>query len=222
MNRTSVGALVAIPILVGATLLGSGSAGATPLSAGAAPNAAAIGASAPAASGAAYSDGTYIVQMRDLPVASYDGSLAGYTATKAKAGKKFDSTTAAATKYASYLTGSHDSALNKVGGAAKLYDYLFSFNGFAAKLTGAQAGALAKAPGVVAVTPQELRKGDTTSTPSFLGLNDAATGGLWTPAGGNLKGEGVIIGIIDSGIWPESLSFTDRVDANGNPAAQGF
>ena len=38
MNRTSVGALVAIPILVGATLLGSGSAGATPLSAGAAPN----------------------------------------------------------------------------------------------------------------------------------------------------------------------------------------
>ena len=63
MNRTSVGALVAIPILVGATLLGSGSAGATPLSAGAAPNAAAIGASAPAASGAAYSDGTYIVQM---------------------------------------------------------------------------------------------------------------------------------------------------------------
>jgi subtilisin family serine protease len=213
MNRTSIGAMVAVPMLVGATVLGSGSATAA--------GAPVVSTSAASAS-AGFADGTYIVQMRDLPVASYDGTMAGYSATKAKPGKKFDSTTAAATKYASYLTGAHDAALSKVGGASKLYDYLFSFNGFAAKLTGAQAASLAKTAGVVAVTPQELIKADTSSSPSFLGLDDPTTGGLWTAAGGNLKGEGVIIGIIDSGIWPESLSFTDRVDANGNPAAQGF
>lgn len=205
MNRMTVGAVSAVPLLIGAIALGSSPATA-----------------APAAPSASTSDGVYIVQMLDLPTASYDGSVAGYKATKPTAGKKFDSTTSEAAKYAAYLVASHDAVLGKVGGANRLYDYRWTFNGFAAKLTGAQAKTLAKLPGVVAVTEQQLVKADTSSTPSFLGLDNAATGGLWTKAGGNLKGEGVIIGVIDSGIWPESLSFTDRVDANGKPAAKGF
>jgi len=201
MNRTTFGVLGAVPLLVGGLALTTNPAVAAP---------------------ADGSTATYIVQMRDLPTASYDGSIAGYKATKAGAGKKFDSTTADAAKYAGYLTAQHDAVIAKVGGAKKLYDYKFTFNGFSAKLTAAQVAKLNKQPGVVAVTAQEMVKEDTSSTPSFLGLNDATKGGLWTSAGGNLKGEGVIIGIIDTGIWPESLSFTDRVDRNGNPAAQGF
>ncbi len=204
MHRTTVGALSALPMLIGAIALGSSPASAAP--------------AAPVAS----SEGVYIVQMLDNPTASYDGRIAGYKATKPAAGKKFDSTTSEARKYAAYLVASHDAALGKVGGANRLYDYRWTFNGFAAKLTGAQAQGLAKLPGVVAVTKQQLVKTDTSSTPSFLGLNDEAKRGLWTKAGGNLKGEGVIIGIVDSGIWPESLSFTDRVDSNGRPAAKGF
>ncbi len=60
---------------------------------------------------------------------------------------------------------------------------------------------------------------DTSSTPAFLGLD--APGGLWAQLGGPTgdkntagAGEGIVIGIVDSGIWPESKSFTDR-DANG-------
>jgi hypothetical protein len=60
---------------------------------------------------------------------------------------------------------------------------------------------------------------DTSSTPHFLGLD--AAGGLWDQLGGPTgskggpgAGEGMIIGDIASGIWPQAKSFSDR-DANG-------
>lgn len=69
--------------------------------------------------------------------------------------------------------------IRSVGGR-KVYDY--SFNGFAAELTEAQAQALRGVPGVVAVTKDELRMVDTSSTATFLGLD--APGGLWAALGG--------------------------------------
>src|SRR3970282_1863021 len=74
--------------------------------------------------------------------------------------------------------------------------------------------------GVLSVSPDELQTMDTSSTPSFLGLD--APGGLWDQLGGvGSAGEGIIIGIVASGGGPESLSFSDRVDGNGIPSAKG-
>src|SRR5262249_56627638 len=101
----------------------------------------------------------------------------------------------------------------------KIYNYTFSFNGFAAKLTEKQAAALAKQDGVVAVSPDELVNQDTSSTPHFLELD--VPGGLWDKLGGPAgtkkvpaAGYAIIIGVVDSGIWPQSKSFSDR-DADG-------
>ena len=49
-------------------------------------------------------------------------------------------------KYVAYLASQHDAALQKVGGADKLYDYAYSYNGFAAKLTDGPKSALEKRP----------------------------------------------------------------------------
>jgi subtilase family protein/fibronectin type III domain protein/PA domain-containing protein len=54
---------------------------------------------------------------------------------------------------------------------------------------------------------------DTATTPAFLGLTDPNSG-LWARLG--IKGEDVIIGIVDSGIWPESKSFSDRTGTGPN------
>lgn len=68
---------------------------------------------------------------------------------------------------------------------------------------------MASVPGVISVTRDEQLKLDTSSTPDFLGLR--APGGVWDQVGGaGRAGESIVIGIIDGGIWPESLSFSDR------------
>ncbi len=167
-----------------------------------------------------YTDGVYIVQMIADPAASYTGGRAGLKATKPAAGKKLAVHSPRVKKYSSYLKQRQSSALTGVGVAKPLYRYTYSFNGFAAKLTGEQAAALAKTKGVLAISKQKTYTIDTSSTPSFLGLD--ARGGLWQQLGGKKNaGDGVVIGIIDSGIWPESLSFSDRVNRRGVPSAIG-
>lgn len=167
----------------------------------------------PAAATKAQTD-IYIVQMLDKPIAAYDGGVAGITATKPNTGQKLDVQSEAAVDYAAYLEASHDEVLEAVGGGRKIYDYKTSFNGFAAELTPEAAGKLALRSDVLLVSKNELVSIDTSSTPSFLGLTEP--GGLWDQLGGMGRGgEDVVIGIVDSGIWAENPSFSDRTGTGG-------
>ncbi|KAK1604775.1 hypothetical protein QYE76_028448 [Lolium multiflorum] len=101
--------------------------------------------------------------------------------------------------------GSKNEALNSV-----VYSYKHGFSGFAARLTESQAEALAKFPEVFSVKPNTYHEAHTTQSWDFLGLDydvqQSQQQGLLQKAN---YGEDVIIGVIDSGIWPESLSFDD-------------
>ena len=163
-------------------------------------------------------NGIYIVQMMNDPVVAYNGGINGLRPTKPARGSKINPNSAEVRAYVTYLDSRHNEAVNRAGGQ-KIYDYRYSFNGFAAQMTLEQANKMAGVDGVLAVTPDAFQTMDTSSTPTFLGLD--APGGLWAQLGGPTggrnvagAGDGIIIGIIDSGIWPESLSFSDR-DANG-------
>ncbi|CAN5773198.1 hypothetical protein BH23CHL7_BH23CHL7_05920 [soil metagenome] len=164
--------------------------------------------------------GTYIVQMLGMPVVAYEGGLPGLRRTAPGANEKIDPLSTEVVNYVRHLTGRHGAALKRAGGGKKLYSYAFSFNGFAAKLTARQANALAKDAEVLALSLDEKMSLDTSSTPDFLGLNEP--GGLYSQLGGKgSAGDNVVVGIVDSGIWPESLSFADRVNAAGVPAHSG-
>ncbi len=158
----------------------------------------------------------YIVQLAEDPVTAYKGGIKGLKATRPGKGQKIDPNSPAVVSYMSFLASRQDAVLASVGGGKKLYSYGFVFNGFAAELTPAQAEKLAQTKGVLAVTKDEVRKLDTSSTPAFLGLSGPS--GFWAT---KAKGEGVIIGIVDSGIWPEHPSFSDRTGANGNGSKDG-
>ena len=152
-------------------------------------------------------NGIYIVQMIDDPAIAYEGGVDGLNATKPAAGENIDKENPDVVNYVEHLDGEHERAISEAGGD-KLYDYGYTFNGFAAELTPKQANKLIKVDGVLRVTPDKLLKLDTSSTPSFLGLD--AKKGLWQKLGSSKNaGKGVVVGIVDSGIWPENPSFSD-------------
>jgi subtilisin family serine protease len=163
----------------------------------------------------------YLVQVVGAPLASYDGSIADLAATKPAAGEQLDATSAAAVKYRDHLKKNHGDVLRDAGISAsrQAADYGVTFNGFAAHLTASEADQLAHTPGVVKVWPDEIITVDTITTPHFLGL-DGPTG-VWQQefGGADRAGEGVIVGVLDSGIWPENPSFGPLPDPRRDAAA---
>ena len=150
--------------------------------------------------------GSYIVQLDDSPVAEYAGGIAGLAATKVVPGGKLLKTAAPVVDYVKHLAGERDQVIAKVPGVKKLYDYSYTYAGFSAEMSYDDAVKLAKSSGVKSVEPNEIEHADTVDTPRFLGLS--GKGGAWQQAGGIDKaGDGVIIGMIDSGYVPERASF---------------
>ncbi|KAL8058914.1 hypothetical protein ABFX02_03G053400 [Erythranthe guttata] len=85
-----------------------------------------------------------------------------------------------------------------------LYTYSNAINGFSAILSSAELEAVKTLPGYLSSTKDKPVKLDTTHSYRFLGLNHDH--GAW-PASN--YGDNVIIGLVDTGIWPESKSFKD-------------
>ncbi|TMX01013.1 hypothetical protein EJD97_025393 [Solanum chilense] len=85
-----------------------------------------------------------------------------------------------------------------------LYSYDNAFHGFSAVMSEGELEVLEKLPGFVSAYADKMVTLDTTHTFEFLGLNPES--GLW-PA--SHYGEDVIVGVIDTGVWPESRSYKD-------------
>ncbi|CAJ2632878.1 subtilisin-like protease SDD1-like protein [Trifolium pratense] len=87
-----------------------------------------------------------------------------------------------------------------------LYSYRSAMDGFAAQLTETELEYLQKHPDVISIRPDRQLQIQTTYSYKFLGLNAAKENG-WYQAG---FGHGTIIGVLDTGVWPESPSFNDH------------
>ncbi|KAK9936686.1 hypothetical protein M0R45_013514 [Rubus argutus] len=103
--------------------------------------------------------------------------------------------------------------------ASLLYSYKHSINGFAAVLTDDEASKLSELEEVVSVWPSHPKKYTmhTTRSWEFVGiLEEEEDGHYWknnkmgrdflSKAG---FGKNIIVGVLDSGVWPESKSFND-------------
>lgn len=136
--------------------------------------------------------GSYIVVMADEPLVVTHGQD-GLSSRRARNDAK-------------KLKKSHDDVLKAAGASTndKVQDYTSALNGFSAMLSHGEAQAVAAQKGVLIVLPDELLQVDTESSPTFLGLDGPAS-----PWSTGVDGEGVVVGVIDTGIWPEHPSFAD-------------
>jgi len=148
----------------------------------------------------------YVVIMAADPVVAYEGGVEGLQATKPAKGEKINPNSALVKKYEKFLEKEHHKVLAAVGASPSVttHNFTIALNGFAAQLTEVQAAEIAKQPGVALVLKDEMRYKTTDNSPTFLGLT--APGGAWLKG---YNGEGVVVGIIDTGIWPEHPSFAD-------------
>ncbi len=148
---------------------------------------------------------TYIVQLQDPAVPTRSTA-----ADRGDAGAK-----TSAKSYRADLVDQQDAltaAISRVTGrkAQVTHRYTEAINGIAVKLTRQQAQRVARIDGVAAVQVDFTRKLMTDRGPQWIGA-PSIWDGTEVPGGVGTYGEGVIVGILDTGLNPANPSFADSV-----------
>ncbi len=157
----------------------------------------------------------YLVMLADPPLSVYDGGIRGLDATSPRATNsvKVDVASAASTAYLNHLAVQQETLLSSIRRTVSkdvqvAHQYQYALNGVAVMLTPEQAAEVAKLPGVVRVERNFMRQLQTDVGPQWIGApgiwDGTATGGL-----AGTMGEGVIVGVIDTGINMDHPSFAD-------------
>ncbi|GMN34964.1 hypothetical protein TIFTF001_005001 [Ficus carica] len=103
----------------------------------------------------------------------------------------------------------YDSSLRSVSDSADMfYTYTNVVHGFSASLSDKEAELLKKQPGVVSVIPEIRYELHTTRTPDFLGLMEKRPSTISVLPSPDKVGD-VVIGVLDTGVWPEIRSYDD-------------
>lgn len=180
---------------------------------------------------------TYIIQFEDAPAALYRGDKPGLAATSPRSfaplmgsGErygKFDKHQPELASYQAFLTRQQDKATANIQsvapGAEIKRRFNIALNGVTMELTQEQASEVAKLPGVTAVTRSKTYKLFTDVGPEHIGA-DKLWAGQGVPANVPVRGEGIVTGIIDTGINSDHPSFA-AVSGDGyehvNPLGEG-
>jgi len=182
----------------------------------------------------------YIVHLENDSVAMYDGGVQGLESTnphqkftsldgakRAKGGQKLDVSAPAVKAYKTFLESKQSELLTKVaevaGSSKVVASYKYALNGVAIRMMPAEAEAVSRLPGVKRVERDQVFTVDTDTGPTLIGA-PKVWDGTATDSGVGAYGEGVVVGIIDSGINTDHRSFADISDDgfdHTNPLGSG-
>ncbi len=170
---------------------------------------------------------TYIIRLKDQSIVSYDGHIPGFSATrlnlknsnhlqKPSSGKftklpKINFSSANVKAYSQYLDAKQASAEREIGAITRgnfetIAKFKNAINGMAVKLTPEEAKKVSELDNVAFVELERRFYVSTDRGPVLIGSPNIWDG---SATGTAALGEGVIIGIIDTGINTDHSSFAD-------------
>ncbi|NKF52636.1 S8 family serine peptidase [Shewanella sp. WXL01] len=168
---------------------------------------------------------TYIVQLSDAPIATYQGGISGLQATAASVAQgplqfgkqprvKLNLQSAASVSYLGYLENQQAKVLSDISAKAGANNnvrqsYKYAFNGMSLMMTQAQAARVAKLDGVRAVTRSIVQELHTDVGPEHIGADKVWSGAA---TGTEFTGAGITVGILDTGINSQHPSFAPMGD----------
>jgi subtilisin family serine protease len=158
----------------------------------------------------------YIVRLKESAVSQYNGGIAGLAATKLKKAdaeqhlfEKGKPANSAIQNYQKFLLDQQQVTLNNIGllvGAKKArMQFVNAINGFSLSLTQEDAERVAGLPDVVSVQRSKLYQLHTDAGPKRISADKVWEG--QTSSNLPFKGEGTIVGIIDTGVNSDHPSF---------------
>jgi hypothetical protein len=155
----------------------------------------------------------HIISFKGEPAATYKGNLKDLPAMETMESGKKDFKHPKALEYTKYLNDKKLDVFNELEISSDKIASLFSvaINGaHVAELSRDELAKLKAHPDIESVRPVMQYKIHTFGSPAFLGLPD-----IWQQLGGvDAVGSNVVIGLLDTGIHPESPSFAPFVETS--------
>ncbi|MFC4555149.1 S8 family serine peptidase [Georgenia faecalis] len=155
----------------------------------------------------------YIVQLAQPAVSAYEGGIAQLQATRPEPGDQLDPAAAPVQEYVAYLADEQADLRARI--AAEIghtptvdFTYAYALNGIAVALTADEAAAVAELPGVTSVVVDVERMPQSDNGPRWIGAPAIWEG---TATGVATRGEGIVVGVLDTGVNPSNPSFADSV-----------
>ncbi|MFW5926507.1 MAG: S8 family serine peptidase, partial [Wenzhouxiangella sp.] len=196
-----------------------------------------LAAPAAAASKARAIPGQWIVELSDPPTLDYRGgetarleardsksaATLAATAPDVTGARRLDVDSPEVRAYSAHLDSRREAVIDRASATlgrslAPFAVYRHAFNGFAVKMSAEEARRLERLEGVAAVRPDMAYSLELDEGPPLIGAP-----AFWNGPGSTNRGEGVVIGIIDSGInWDHVYFSDDPSDADGHEYENPF
>ncbi|MFK8031342.1 MAG: S8 family serine peptidase [Gammaproteobacteria bacterium] len=168
---------------------------------------------------------TYLVVLEEEALANYSGgknNLAG-TSIRATGGTKLNTRSDAARAYVNHLRERQNDTISRIAGSGKsaepTHRYFYAVNGFSMRMSAEQAANARNVSGVRSVQRDVAYDIETDRGPQLIGAPTVWSGDA---TGIPAKGEGMVVGILDSGINQGHPAFAevggDGYGANGEYA----